>query len=131
MCVAVTAEGSDANPHARPHIFPPQTAGTRNISGSASATPVGGEARGRERDASETLLSELAVRMGLRAAGEAAAIQRVHKEKEQDRTSENSAGANEAPQAWETRSGQDGGPQRCPVSHCCENIGTCSKMALV
>lgn len=70
---------------------------------------MGGEARGRERDASETLLSELVVRMDLRAAEEAAAIQRVHEEKEQGRTSENSAGANEAPQVWETRSGQDGG----------------------
>lgn len=55
----------------RPHIFPPKAAGTRNISGSASVIPVGGEARGRERDASEMLLPELAVWIDPRAAEEA------------------------------------------------------------
>lgn len=49
------------------HIFPPKAAGTRNISGSASVIPVGGEACGREKDALEMLLSELAMRMDLRA----------------------------------------------------------------
>lgn len=71
----VTAEGSDAeSPLPRPHIFPPKAAGTRNISSSASVIPVGGEARGREKDAWEMLLSELAMWMDLRAAEEAGAI---------------------------------------------------------
>lgn len=89
------------------HIFPPKAAGTRNVSGSASVIPVGGEARGREKDASEMPLSELAMRMDLRTAEEAAAMWKVHEEKEQGRPRENSPGAGEAPQVGKLGWGED------------------------
>lgn len=63
---------------------------------------------GRENDASEMLLSELAMQMDMKAAEEATVIQGPG-EKEQHRRRKSTPVAEEAPQAWEARSGQGQG----------------------
>lgn len=70
---------------------------------------------GREKDASETLLSELAMRMERESSGEGSDYAEGPGEKEQDRRKENAPGSDKAPQAWEERRGQ-GQDLRVPSS---------------